>query len=131
MPKNAKTVIDTSVLIDYRRGHPDAVVYLPGLMNKSAAVIHPVCAAELLVGARDQRDLTHVITFLSTFKKLRVKPIDFDRCLSLSSQLRLAHGIGWPDCLIAATCIRLGQPLATTNDRHFKSIRGLQVVRPY
>jgi hypothetical protein len=41
------------------------------------------------------------------------------------------HGVGWPDCLIAATCIRLGLPLVTLNDKHFRAIRGLRVVRPY
>ena len=35
------------------------------------------------------------------------------------------------DCLIAATCLRLGLPLVTVNDKHFRPIRRLRVIRPY
>ncbi len=124
-------VIDTTVLIDCRRDHPDAVSFLLGLANKNAATVHPVCAAEMLDGALDQADMRQTIEFLGAFMRVSVKSADFERCLSLMSQVRLSHGIGWPDCLIAATCIRLNQPLVTTNDKHFKAIRGLRIIRPY
>jgi predicted nucleic acid-binding protein len=124
-------IIDTSVLVDFRRDHADAVPYLLGLLDKNAASIHPVCAAEMLDGALDQADMRRTIQFLAAFKRLVIKSADFESCLSLVSQARLSHGIGWPDCLIAATCIRLQRPLVTTNDRHFRAVRGLRVIRPY
>lgn len=102
-----------------------------GLINRNAASIHPVCAAEMLDGALDLADMRRTIQFLGAFRRLAVKSADFERCLSLMSQVRLSHGIGWADCLIAATCIRLQQPLVTLNDKHFKAIRGLRVARPY
>ncbi len=43
----------------------------------------------------------------------------------------LSHGVGWPDCLIAATALRLGLPVVTLNDKRFKVFKGLRVVRPY
>jgi predicted nucleic acid-binding protein len=43
----------------------------------------------------------------------------------------LSTRLGWPDCLIAAAALRLDLPLVTLNDKHFKPIRGLRVVRPY
>lgn len=126
-----RLVIDTSVLIDFRRDRPHAAPFVLALLNKDAASIHPVSAAEMLDGVLDREDLRRTILFLAAFRRPAVKPADFEMCLSLMSQVRLPHGIGWPDCLIAATCIRLGLPLVTLNDKHFRPIRGLHVVRPY
>jgi len=124
-------VLDTSVLIDCRRDHADAVAFMLGLVNNNVAGIHPVCAAEMLDGVLDQADMRRTIRFLGAFKRVLVKPADFERCLSLMSQIRLSHGVGWADCLIAATCIRLQLPLVTINDKHFRAIRGLRIIRPY
>ncbi len=126
-----RMVIDTSVLIDFRRDHGGARPYMAGLLKNAVAVVHPVVAAELLEGVRDLADQRETIEFLAKFKSLAVKSADLEMCLSLMMEWRLSHGIGWPDCLIAATCIRLGLPLVTLNDKHFKAIRGLRVVRPY
>ncbi len=124
-------IIDTSVLIDHRRNHADAVPFVLGLLNKHVASIHPVSAAEMLDGALNRADMRRTIEFLGAFRRLSVKSADFEVCLALMAQVRLAHGIGWADCLIAATCVRLQLPLVTMNDKHFKAIRGLRVVRPY
>ncbi len=86
-------IIDTTVLIDCRRDHPDAVSFLVGLTNKNAASIHPVCAAEMLDGALDQPDMRRTIQFLGAFKRPAVKSADFELCLSLIPDVRLSHGI--------------------------------------
>lgn len=124
-------VIDTSVLIDFRRDHANAIRYLAGLLETDAIVVHPVTAAELLEGVRDRADQYETMEFLAKLRRLAIKPADFEACLTLMMALHLSHGIGWADCLIAATCIRLGLPLVTLNDKHFRAIRGLRVVRPY
>jgi predicted nucleic acid-binding protein len=43
----------------------------------------------------------------------------------------LSHGLEIPDALIAATALELSLPLYTLNDRHFRMIPGLTVLRPY
>lgn len=85
----------------------------------------------MLEGVQDLADQRHTITFLATFKRLAVKSSDFEHCLLLMAEVHLAYSIGWADCLIAATYMRLGLPLVTLNDKHFRAIRGLRVVRPY
>jgi predicted nucleic acid-binding protein len=40
-------------------------------------------------------------------------------------------GIGWHDCLIAATAIRLGVSVATLNNGQLRAIPGLLVHRAY
>ncbi len=105
--------------------------FVLGLLARNVAYIHPVCCAELLEGTQNRGELGRTLEFLAGFRRMMVKPADFDVCLSLLAQLRLSHGVGWADCLIAATCIRVGLPLVTLNDKHFRAIRGLKVIRPY
>ncbi len=124
-------VIETTILIDHRRNIPAAVALVDSLHVKNVAVVHPISAAELLEGARDKQDMLETYRFLASFRRAIVKPADHERCLLLLSQYRLSHGIGWPDCLIAATCLRLDLPLVTLNDKHFRPVRGLKVLRPY
>ena len=45
--------------------------------------------------------------------------------------LRLAHGIGVLDMVIAVTAISHGQVLATFNVKHFRAVPGLVAVQPY
>jgi predicted nucleic acid-binding protein len=123
--------LDTTLLIDHRRHHPDASPYVLDLLANGVAAVHPVCAAELLEGVIGKASMAASRQFLAAFRMLPVKPADFTTCLDLVADLRLAHGIGWADCLIAATCLRLDVPLVTINDRHFRRIRALRVVRPY
>jgi predicted nucleic acid-binding protein len=90
-----------------------------------------VVQAEVLSGARDRRHLTMLDAALADLRRYTVKTADMSTTIGLVRDYTLAHGIGWPDCLIAATCLRLSLPLVTLNDKHFKSIRGLSVLRPY
>jgi len=124
-------IVDSAVLIDYLRGHPAAVSYLNGLRAVGTITTHTVAVAELLEGARDAKDLTALRTFLGSFNV--IAPTESDALLSIDllAGFRLSRGVGWPDCLIAATAIRLGRPVATTNIKHFSPFPNLQVIRPY
>lgn len=123
-------IADTSFLIDLMRSHAAAVAFArsgPG----SRILVHPASEAEVLVGARDLQDLRDIVFTLRKFSKAQLDPKDFHHCLAFVRRYTLTHGIGWPDCLIAATAVRLRLPVVTINDRHFRAVRGLKVVRPY
>jgi predicted nucleic acid-binding protein len=124
-------LIDASIFIDNFRGHPDAFRVLDPLLLRGAARLHPVVAAEILEGARDHRHLKAIQRSLAAIPTTVVKTSDFKVALNLLCQHRLATGIGWADCLIAATALRMDLPLVTLNDKHFRPIRGVRVVRPY
>ena len=124
-------VIDSTVLVDQWRGRAEALAFVRPLAARHRAWIHPVGAAELLVGAADRKEQALVDQFLSRFRVLSSRASDWTAALELVRSLRLVYGIGWPDCLIAASCIRMGLTLATANDKHFRPIQGLRVVRPY
>lgn len=126
-----RLILDTSLLIDFERGHAPALAYVQALLDHDAAAIHPVSVVELLDGARSKNAEQQAVKLINNFPRLAVKPRDFDACIELMLQVRLAHGVGWADCLIAATCLRVGLPLVTLNDKHFRAVRRLRVVRPY
>ncbi len=124
-------LIDSTVLIDEHRGDARARTYLEPLLVGGAGLIHPVSAGEVLGGAKDRTELAALDQLVARFRLAHAKHVDFTAALGFVRQFTLSHRIGWPDCLIAATGIRLGLPVVTVNDKHFRVIRGLSVIRPY
>jgi predicted nucleic acid-binding protein len=112
----ADLLVDATVLIDHLRGAVDATRLLTPLFFRRAIALHPVVFAEVLSGARDARHLRAIDRSLVEIPLLRVKPDDFVVALDLLRTHRLAAGIGWPDCLIAASALRLRLPVVTLND---------------
>lgn len=124
-------VVDATVFIDHLRNRAVATGYLAPLLSNRNVVLHPAVLAEVLTGARDKRHLAALDAALGEVRRCTVKGSDMTVAVNLVRQHTLAAGIGWPDCLIAATCMRLGLPVVTLNDKHFRAVRGLSVVRPY
>jgi len=116
-------------MIDLWRGSASAADYVSSIAGD--LLLHPVVEAELLSGARDSRHLSEITSRLEPLRRAAIRNTDFVLSLELLRGSKLSGGTSWPDCLIAATCVRLGCQLATLNDKHFRSIRGLRVRRPY
>ena len=125
-----RLLIDAAVLIDVFNGVEAAATFARE-QPVSTMGLHPVVEAEVLAGARSRANLRWLIEAMTRFPRVHATHEDFDHCSAFIRRYHLSHGIGWPDCLIAATAMRLGLPVATTNLKHFRAIRGLKVVRPY
>lgn len=122
-------LLDADVLIDIKRGHPPAVAWF-----NSLSALPPVCglaAMELLHASRDTAEFRSVRNFLSLFPILWPVPVDMIHAYDNLLSLKLAHGIGLIDTLVAATALGHNLPLATFNVKHFRVVPGLQVVQPY
>lgn len=124
-------LIDTSVLIDVLRGRAEAVAFLESAGRGRGPTTHAIVVAELLAGARDAREQATIDSFLSAFEVVCPDEADALRALALYRQLRLTHGVDWPDCQIAATALRRGLGVATQNVKHFAAFAGLRVARAY
>lgn len=122
-------LVDTSVLIDYLRGHERAAAVLE--RERTAAPLHAseitrleVLAAMRPVGEDDTR------TLLAT---LRWHPVDADiaeEAGALGRRWLPSHRtIDGADLAIAATAVRTGSRLLTRNIRHFPMFPGL--TAPY
>src|ERR1022692_4613730 len=119
-------LLDSDVLIDVSRGKQPAREYLDALPEGWA--ISRVSALELIVGARDNRDLTAIDAFLSAFVVVPLRESTGTR--ALLKRYAKSHGLHVFDSLVAATAIEEGLTLVTRNRRHFSMIEGLSLLVP-
>jgi predicted nucleic acid-binding protein len=119
-------LVDTSVLIDYLRGHAGAATVLE--QERASARLHAseITRLEVLAGMRGgEEDETRLL--LST---LVFHPVDAEvseAAGALGRQwLPSHHTIDGADLAIAATAIRNGLELLTRNVRHFPMFDGLR-----
>ena len=113
-------LIDSDVLIDISRGKPEAREYVDALPERWA--ISQVSALELIVGARDKRDLADIDTFLSGYEIVRLRGSTGARAYELLKLYAKSYGLHVFDSLVVATAIEEGLTLVTKNRRHFGMI---------
>lgn len=119
-------LVDTSVLIDYLRGHEQAAVVLERERAAAPLQASEITRLEVLAGMRPtEEEATR--SLLST---LVWHPVDADVAedAGLLGQrwLPSRHTIDAADLAIAATAIRTGSALLTRNVRHFPMFPGIQ-----
>jgi predicted nucleic acid-binding protein len=94
-------------------------------------MLHAAVIAELTAGLRDRQEARVFDELTAKAKTLIPNEADWTLALHLCRAHAKASGVDWVDCLVAATAVRLDVPVATLNEKHFRVIRGLRVVRPY
>ena len=128
---HAGALIDTDVLIDAARAHPDAVAFLSGQHQASRVQVSIISAMELIVGSRNKVELRETTRFL---QPTRILPIDSKVSQIAYSFYGEFHSKSWTNDSGRADC-RYGQrerlTLVTKNTRHFQMIPGLKLNRPY
>ena len=92
-------------------GSSPAREYLDALPEGWA--ISRVSALELIVGARDNRDLTAIAVFLSAFVVVPLRESTGTRAYDLLKRYAKSHGLRVFDSLVAATAIEEGLTLVT------------------
>jgi predicted nucleic acid-binding protein len=119
-------LVDTSVLIDYLRGHRGAAELLEG--ERADAPLHAseITRLEVLAGMRAaEQDATR-----SLLSALVWHPVDAEVAEEAGALgrrwLPSHHTIDSADLAIAATAIRIGSRLLTRNVRHFPMFKDLR-----
>ncbi|MGH7133183.1 MAG: PIN domain-containing protein, partial [Phycisphaerales bacterium] len=82
-------------------------------------------------GLRDRNEIKEFDKLTSQTRTLFPTDADWTLAMRLGRLHARSSGVDWVDCLVAATAMRLGVPVATINEKHFRPIRGLKVIRPY
>jgi predicted nucleic acid-binding protein len=122
-------IIDTDVLVDILRGHRPALTWFSTLTERPRT--SGFCALELVSGCRTQAEVRKTKSFLADLVVIWPTEADLERSLSDYAALRHSKGLGVLDALIATTAVGLGVPIMTFNSRHFSTVTGLQIDRPY
>ena len=120
-------LVDTDILIDYLRGHPEAGAFLESRLDEVS--ISAVSVAELYQGVREGRERTLLARMVSALTVLPLTTEIAERAGLFRRDHRATTGCGLADCLIAATAARHGLELATLNGKHFTMLD--HVVTPY
>jgi len=121
-------MFDTDVFIWVLRGNTRAAKVVD---NAEARAVSVVTYMELLQGARDKREVKAIRSFLSDmrFQTLPLTENIGHRALVYMEEYSLSASISMADALLAATAVEANDTLVTGNDKHFKSIKELEIKR--
>ena len=121
-------LVDTDILIDCLRGKIEAEKLLNAMAPFEISV---VTFMELLQGVRDKAEM-RVLRASMNHWQARIVYADEPICvraLMLMESLQLSHAIGLQDALIAATALARGGELLTGNEKHYRAVEGLEIIR--
>jgi predicted nucleic acid-binding protein len=121
--------LDTDVMIDLLRGFPAALKWLSSLNEIPA--LPGFVVMELLEGCRNKLEMTKIMRLCDTFRILWPDASDCERSLQDLLRAKLSHGLGIMDALIAECVIGGGASLHTFNEKHFRAVPLLRIVKPY
>ena len=120
-------LLDTDILIDFLRGHDEAVSFVNA--NLDRIILSSIVVAELYAGARGGKgDAEQVVleNFLSLF---RVVPISGDVAKLGGLYKRdygRSHGVGLADAIVAATATLEDAELKTLNVKHYPMLQNIE-----
>jgi predicted nucleic acid-binding protein len=121
-------LLDSNVLIDISRGKSAAIKYVDSLTEPWA--VSQVTALELIVGARDKRDVAVIDAFVSLYSVVPLSRAIGTRAYWLLKAYAKSHGLHVFDSMIAATALENGFTLITLNRKHYQMIEGLEIQVP-
>jgi predicted nucleic acid-binding protein len=120
-------LLDTDLLIDFLRGHRQAVAFLAEETRPMG--VSALTMAELHAGVRDGEERDQLTDLLSIFNQIPVDPETAADGGLLRRDFGPSHGTGLIDAILAATALKYGLRLVTLNDKHYPMLP--DVVVPY
>ena len=120
-------IVDTDILIEISKGNNKAIEFLEALGEIKISVIS---AMELIVGARNKKEISAIEDFLSNYERLHINEEISVKALELIRQHSVTDGLSIPDALIGATAMNKDLILATKNIKHFKVIKEIKIKEP-
>lgn len=121
-------ILDTDVLIWDLRGNEKAKMIVRGNIPFSISV---VTYMEIVQGMRNKNELNKFLKQISKWNT-KIIHIDFDistRAMIYIEEFYLSHSMQVADALIAATAIHQSETLITANEKHYKHIPNIQLMK--
>jgi predicted nucleic acid-binding protein len=121
-------LFDTDVLIWVMRGNAKAAKAVDQAAQRGLSILTTM---ELLQGARNKAEVRTIKGFLADlgFTTLPLTENIGHRGLIYMEEYGLSGSLSMADALIAASAIEANQPLVTANDKHYKPIKELELIR--
>ncbi len=123
-------VVDSTVIIHLFRKLPAARAWLNAQTVRHK--VTPITWLEVMHGAPGKAGQITCKAILSYFDIEYPTPAGMDWAMEQMERLRLSHGIGINDCLIASVSYRLQIPIYTHNLKDMRNLLGATLpVKPY
>ncbi|NTV14163.1 MAG: type II toxin-antitoxin system VapC family toxin [Desulfobulbaceae bacterium] len=122
-------IFDTDIFIWVQRGNEKAARLMEGAEARCLSIQSYM---ELMQGAKNRQQHKYVKDFIAAFGFM-VLPLSENighRALIYLEEYSLAAGMRAGDALIAATAVEHNLPLVTSNAKHFKTTKELQ-LKPF
>lgn len=121
-------IIDTDILIWYLKGNQKAYDFIE---SQSGFLVSVVTYIEMIQGMRNKHELN---AFRNQFRNWNARIIYINEEISAKAMFYiernyLSHSLRLADALIGATGLVYGMPLATCNDKHYKVIKELEIIK--
>jgi len=128
-PDKTMLVLDTDIMVDIQRGFAPAIEWLRTLPETPAITV--ITLLELLYGCRDKQEQQTVERVAARMPVLYLDEPACQRAVDYFSQFHLSHGLGILDALIAAIVTTRGLTLCSFNEKHYRMIPELRLIKPY
>ncbi|MCX8026263.1 MAG: PIN domain-containing protein [Thermodesulfovibrionales bacterium] len=118
-----KTLIDTSVWIEFFRKQEPYYSEVLRLLNEDKVCIAGIIVAELIQGAKGEKELAVIKSFISVFEYLQDTPKIWQKSGELSFMLRQKGiTVGLSDCHLAVLALENNVNIFSL-DKHFEVIK--------
>ncbi len=120
-------LFDTDILIWIERGNTKAAKLVHDTLDRKISIY---TLMELMQGAQSKRDQLNIKSFISEFQFeiIELNENIGHRAGIYIAEYSLSNGLRAGDAIIAATAAEHNLILATSNKKHFKPIRDLQLL---
>ncbi|MFA5205192.1 MAG: type II toxin-antitoxin system VapC family toxin [Lentisphaeria bacterium] len=115
---------DTDVMVDFLRGHPQAVTLIQAQSDR--IILSSIVVAELYAGVRGDAELSTLDSLVNLFRVISVSPEIARRAGLYKRDYARSHGIGLADAILAATVQAENAELCTLNVKHYPMVKGLK-----
>ena len=115
--------MDTDVLVDYLRGHPQAVDFVRARSHR--IILSSLAVGELYAGVRGEKEQETLDAFVSLFRIVPVSAAIAKAGGLYKRDYGRSHGVGLADAVLAATAEQEDAELTTLNVKHYPMMKGL------
>jgi len=121
-------IIDTDVLIWYMKGNEKAYKAIEMANNFFISV---VTYMELVQGMRNKKELNSLRKSIHSWdaKVLYISEEISSKAMFYIEQHFLSHSLQLADALIGATAVAYGLPILTGNDKHYRTVKDIQITK--
>ena len=121
-------LVDTDVLIWYVRGNEKAY---RAIESGNDLCISVITYMELVRGMRNKTELSHFRRSLRLWnaKLLYISEEISARAMFFVEHYYLSHSLQIADALIGATAVAHSLPILTGNDKHYRSVKDIQIKK--